>query len=128
MHVDKVAGARAFVQVIDVLRHDKNFPGVTRFVRRQGGVGGAGRDLAGNQLAAARILKVIHADGIAGESLRACDIFEPDLRPEAIVVAKSMRAGFGGCPRAGQNEDARLHEAAPVPVRRANDSAGHDRA
>ena len=47
----------------------------------------------------------MHHHWITGEPLRGSDIFQIDLRPDAVLVPERAEAGFGGNSRTGQDDD-----------------------
>lgn len=103
MHVDDAFRAAALVQIIDILRDERQPLAEPLFKPRQRLV----RSIRMNvlQRKTPRIVEGMNERRIAREAFRRRDIAIVVFRPDAIRIAKGRDAGIGGNPGAGENDD-----------------------
>lgn len=105
VHMDKVLAARALVQIVDVLGDQSHRTGQQSFEAGQRIVGRIRVNLGLLQLFAAGVVKAQHQFGIPGIPLGGRHILDLVLFPQTVAGTKSLDAGFGRDPRAGQDHD-----------------------
>ncbi len=105
VHMDKVLAASALVQIVDVLGDQGDRAGQQSLEAGQRIVGRIRMDLGLLQLFAAGVVKAQHQFGIPGIPLGGRHILDLVLFPQTIAGTKSLDAGFGRDPRAGQDHD-----------------------
>jgi hypothetical protein len=66
---------------------------------------GIGLDGRIAQLRAPRIVEAMHARRVAREGLGRCNIFQADLRPDAIRIAEGGKPTFAADARAGEDDE-----------------------
>ena len=103
MHVKQSLRPGAFVQVIDILRHDQKLARPLRVepgkrVMRCIGLDGAERR-------APCVIEAVDGFGIARKRLRGAHILDAMPLPQPAGAAKGGDAAFGGNPRAGEDDD-----------------------
>lgn len=119
VHVEQAARPCPFVQIVDILRHDKQTAAPLRIQPRQRMVRGIGLDLLNAR--AAHIIEAQDKVGIAGKGLWRGDILDAVLLPQTAGVAEGINAAFRAHARAGQDYDIAnvlhlAHEAANLRV------------
>lgn len=61
------------------------------------------------ELQPAQIIKPMNKLRISRKGLGSCDVFDPVIFPEAVVITEGFKAGFRADSRPGQNDDIFLH-------------------
>ena len=84
MHVDQVATACPFMQVVDVLGDQQNLSRPGRFEPCQGLMRGIGLDGSAEQLLAAGVIELLHHQRVAKEGFGCGHIFDPVVFPQAV--------------------------------------------
>ncbi len=111
MHVEQPPRPGAFVQVVDVLRDEKQLARPVRIEPRQSEVRGVGHHLA--QPCPARVVKLVHERGVAGIGFGCRDILDPVAFPQAIGGTKGGEPALGGDAGTGEDDNVadmtRLH-------------------
>ena len=108
------ARARALVQIVDVLRDERDPPG-PRLHQPRERVMGRVRD-RGQRVAPAGVVEGAHPVGIPGEGLGGRHVLEPVLRPETPGIAEGAEPAFRRDAGPCQNDDA-LHPASAQVVK-----------
>lgn len=103
MHMDDGLAARRLMQIVNVLGHNGNAAAVLALKSRQGIVAGIGLDAI--EAAAAFIIKVLHQLRVARKAFGRCHIAVVHLRPDAVLVAKSLNPRFRRQAGAGENDN-----------------------
>ena len=104
MHVNDALRAAAFVQVVDVLRHDQDLARVVLLEPRECDVCCVGLHVG--EFGAARVVEVVHQNRVSREPFGRGHILHVVLRPHAARIAKGGDPGIGGNAGPGQNNDA----------------------
>ena len=102
VQVNQIAAAHPFVEIVHVLRHDQHLSRKAVFQPGQSTVCRVGAYVLLQQLAAARVVELVHELGVAGEALRGGHILDAVVFPQAITGAECLDAGFGGNAGAGK--------------------------
>ena len=103
MHVDHVARSRAFVQIVDVLRHQQHI--ADKFALQPGQRAMCGVRFHTCQRRAPRIVEAQHQVRIARERFGRSDVLHPVPLPQATGGAERIDPAFGRHPRPGQDHD-----------------------
>ena len=103
VHMDQPPRPRAFVQIIDILRHNGEHPRPVRIQRSERPVRGIG--LRGLDVGAALIVKAEDQIGVTRKGFGRGDIFYAVLFPQAAFIPKGADAAFCADARAGQDHD-----------------------
>jgi hypothetical protein len=112
VHVNDALRPSRLVQVVDVLRAEKEALPDRALERREGPVGGVW--MADGRLGAPLRVEAPYDLGVRLPSVGRCNLFEPILLPEAPGVTKGADPALGADAGAGEDED----------VRRARDTQG----
>jgi hypothetical protein len=104
VHMEETAGAGALVEVVDVLRTEKEAVADVLLQFSEGEVGGVG--LGFGSVGAAFGVELPDEFGIALPGGGRADIFNAIAGPEAIVGAEGGQAALGADACAGEDEDA----------------------
>ncbi|MBB3898154.1 hypothetical protein GGQ83_001591 [Roseococcus suduntuyensis] len=116
MHVVQAAGARAFVQVIHILRDQQEIAtGPGGVEPGQGLMRWVGRHIP--KLRPPGIVEALHMVRVGGEGLGRCHLLQPHPGPDAPQVAEGGEPAFGR--NAGSGEDDEVHARHPAPIRAA---------
>jgi len=105
VHVQWLPAAGALVQVVDVLGHQQEFPGMFVLEFRQRQVGGIGLDAGAAQFAPPVIVELQHLLRIAGIGLEGGHFLDVVTRPQAARAPEGLDAGFCRDAGAGQHHD-----------------------
>ena len=99
MHMRQPLCPRAFVQIVDVLRHDQQFARPFSIEPRQREMSGIGRNFP--QPRATGIVKLMHQRRITLVGLGGRDILDPVPLPQPICRAEGSQPALRADPRAG---------------------------
>jgi hypothetical protein len=103
VHVDDLAGAAAFVQVVDILRDDHHGTGQRRLQLRQRDMRRVGRD--GGERCAAQVIEALDIGGSARERLGRGDILDTAAFPQPFGAAEGGNTRFSRDSGAGEDDD-----------------------
>ena len=111
VHVNDIRAPGFFMQIVDVLSHQKH---VARILLLQPGQSLMGRigDCLG-RLTAAGIVEIDHQLRIACITFRGCDVFDPMLRPKPAFIPKRTKTAFSRNACASKNDNIG-HDALPL--------------
>ena len=103
MHVQHAFRAGPLVQVVDVLGDDQQLAAPFAVEPRQGLVRRV--RLGGEDVRPPLVVEPLDQAGIAPEALRGGDFLDRVVLPQSVLGAEGPEAGFGGDPRAGEDDD-----------------------
>ena len=112
MHMDDPRRTRPLVEIVNVLRHQRQASAARRQRRFQPGERGvSGVGFRVQEVAPAQIIEFEHRVGIAREAFRRRELHRIEARPDALalLVAKRAKPALGRDPGASQNEDVIWH-------------------
>lgn len=90
VHMDHLATAAAFMEIIGVLGHKKKPAGPGGLETGQRAVGRIGLHLKGKQPAATGIVEIMHPVRVPGKCLRRRQILDPHPGPDSVRVAECL--------------------------------------
>jgi len=105
MHVNQVSAASPFVQVINVLCDQKELAFPLSFELGQCGMCGVWLNGARQQLTSAKVVEFVDLLRVLGEGRWCCNLFDPDPRPNSIIIAEGFEPGLLRDPRASENHN-----------------------
>ena len=103
MHMYDIARPAAFMQVVHILRDNRDLPAMFSLQSCQGNMRRIGRDRF--QRGAALIVKAVDQCRVCGKAFGRGDLLDRMVFPQAARIAKRLNPTFGRYTRAGEDDD-----------------------